>query len=125
WIARNRAVSASFIVVDEGPGRSGSTFLSVGEALLSAGVARDSILFLGSREPEVNQLCARDAVARWTSFNFLVATSHFHTRFSDDLYLGGGEWRRFLIPHGMHWPASWTQAERLKFLSMDRKQLVK
>ena len=39
--------------------------------------------------------------------------------------MGGGDWRQFLIPEGNEWPASWTQMERLKFMSPDRRTLYK
>src|SRR4051812_47119066 len=41
WIHQHLAQGAQFLIVDEGPGRSGSTFLSVAEALMEAGVARE------------------------------------------------------------------------------------
>src|SRR5207248_2766582 len=125
WVVRNRARCAAFIVVDEGPGRSGSTFLSVGEALLAAGVARNDIAFFGSREPDIDQLCARDAAVRWNSFRFLVAAPQSHPRFYDHVYAGGGEWRKYLLPSAGNWPACWPQTERLKFLSRDQKRLYK
>lgn len=125
WIARQRACSASFLVVDEGPGRSGSTFLSVAEALLSAGVAREKVTLVGSREPDPDQLCARDAIARWSSFKFVVATPSTYARFANHIYAGGGDWRKKLLPPGAPWPACWPQTERLKFLSRDRKRLFK
>jgi len=125
WIARNRARRAAFIVVDEGPGRSGSTFLSVGEALLSAGVARNDVTFFGSREPDVKQLCARDAASRWNSFRFLVAAPQSQPGFDNDVYVGGGDWRKYLLGAEREWPACWPETERLKFLSFDRKRLFK
>jgi hypothetical protein len=125
WIARNRAKRALFLVVDEGPGRSGSTFLSVGEALLSAGVAWQQITLAGSRKAEPEHLCARDSMARWKNFNFVVALPATHIRFENHAYLGSGEWRREFLQPGRDWPACWLQTERLKFLSPDRKRLFK
>src|SRR4051812_31173567 len=58
WIAWQRHQEAEFLVVDEGPGLSGSSFLSVGEALLAAGVERRRIRFLCSREADVDSLTA-------------------------------------------------------------------
>src|SRR5215471_6372811 len=40
FVRRHISLGASFLVVDEGPGLSGSSFLSAGEALLRAGVPR-------------------------------------------------------------------------------------
>src|SRR5436305_7277986 len=41
WIVEQLSRSADFLVVDEGPGRSGSTFLSVAEALVDSGVPQE------------------------------------------------------------------------------------
>jgi hypothetical protein len=125
WIARRRAALSNFLVVDEGPGISGSSFLSVGDALLEAGVAREQITFIGSRCPDVDGLAARDGPARWRSFRATFASSTTHTPAGQGAYLGGGEWRPLFYPDESHWPASWIQMERLKFLSHDRRRLYK
>ena len=124
WIQRNSKDSAQFLIVDEGPGRSGSTFLAVAEALLSAGVPRGNITLLGSRQPELSSLCADNAAARWTSFRFLATTPSINTRFQDHVYVGGGDWRRYLLSN-QSWPESWTEMERLKFVSPDWQHLYK
>src|SRR5207245_1910091 len=58
WIKKLKEVSALFLVVDEGPGRSGSTFLSVAEALVSSGIPAENIVLVGSREPDLNAIGA-------------------------------------------------------------------
>lgn len=125
WVQVQQENSAIFLVVDEGPGRSGSTFLSVGEALLANDVPAQRIILMGSREPDLNSLCGRDAAARWNRFRFLAANSRAGLRFGDCAYLGGGEWRNILLPTNVEWPACWPQMERLKFLSPDRTQFFK
>lgn len=123
WIKENSG--AQFLIVDEGPGRSGSTFLSVAEALVRTGVPRHDITLLGSRVPELSSLCADNAIKRWQEFRFLATTPSVNQRFADCTYVGGGDWRQALIPAGEPWPASWTQMERLKFISPDRRTLYK
>lgn len=125
WIAGRRAASSHFLVVDEGPGISGSSFLSVGDALLQAGVARECITFLGSRCVDPDTLVARDGAARWCSFRSLGVGSTAHVPAGRGDYLGGGEWRRHLYSDESQWPASWVQMERLKFLSQDGQRLYK
>jgi hypothetical protein len=126
WIAAQRANEADFLVVDEGPGMSGSSFLSVGEALLGAGVARSRVRFLCSRVPDVNTLCARDGAVRWNGFQSLYTASAAHVPGEAKVYIGGGYWRHILIgPDIMQWPASWSQMERLKFLSSDQHTIFK
>jgi hypothetical protein len=39
--------------------------------------------------------------------------------------IGGGSWRAHVYPDESFWPATWPALERLKFLSGDRKTLVK
>jgi hypothetical protein len=123
WIAENSG--SQFLIVDEGPGRSGSTFLSVAEALVRAGVPRHEITILGSREPDLSSLCADNAVNRWREFRFLATSPSVSQRFAECTYVGGGDWRQFLLPTGAQWPASWTQMERLKFISPDCRTLYK
>jgi hypothetical protein len=123
WIARQRAASAHFLVVDEGPGLSGSSFLSVGDALLEAGVARERITFLGSRYPDPEVLTARDGAARWRSFRSLAVGATAFTPAERGSYIGGGEWRRLIYDDESRWPESWVQMERLKFLSSDQRRL--
>jgi hypothetical protein len=125
WIARHRSHSAEFIATDEGPGMSGSSFLSVGDALLGAGVERSRILFLCSREPDPGDLRAPDAAERWPAFRSLHASPNRHLPVGAKLYIGAGEWRRNVFALETHWPASWIHMERLKFLTADRKLLYK
>ena len=125
WIARRRAALAHFLVVDEGPGISGSSFLSVGDALLEAGVERQRITFLGSRNPDPDALTARAGAARWRAFCSLGVGATRYTPADCGLYVGGGEWRRRFYSDESQWPASWVQMERLKFLSQDARRLCK
>jgi hypothetical protein len=124
WVRRQRECSAYFWVVDEGPGRSGSTFLSVAEALLREGVAVERILLVGSREADPDSLCARHARARWLRFRFQPVPPR-EELFPGCDYVGGGHWRQIFLPADSAWPASWLQMERSKFLSPDRRQLFK
>jgi hypothetical protein len=125
WIGVRRAAAAEFLVVDEGPGISGSSFLSVGDALLAAGVARERITFLCSRYADPDSLAARDGAARWRSFHSRVVESTRRTPADRGPYLGGGEWRQRFYGEESKWPSSWTQMERLKFLSRDEGRMFK
>jgi hypothetical protein len=125
WIKKLKEVSALFLVVDEGPGRSGSTFLSVAEALVSSGIPAEDIVLLGSREPDLNTLCAQEAASRWKKFKFRTFSPDTSNGFRDCTYIGGGEWRRHFLSGESSWPSCWPQMERLKFLSPDRSQLFK
>jgi hypothetical protein len=124
WIRRQVDHDAHFLVVDEGPGRSGSSFLSVAESLVKAGVKSEHITLLGSRPVDPSALCADEAATRWSQFLFLCPVMRTYERFKNDFYVGGGEWRNFFHSNS-NWPESWPQMERLKFLSADRTRLFK
>ena len=125
WVEGHRSRGARFLVVDEGPGRSGSSFLSVGEALVMAGVSPHQIIFLGSRQVDPRELCARDAVPRWSQFRFLSPAKTFDQRFGGCRYLGAGDWRPLFLGDRCAWPPTWPQMERLKFLSPDNRWIFK
>lgn len=125
WIAEECANSAHFLIVDEGPGRSGSTFLSVAEALRESGVEKHRITIIGSRQFDPAGLCAKDAAARWQQFRFVATTSSLSARFPNWPYLGSGDWRSYFLDGEQEWPESWTQMERFKVLSPDERELIK
>jgi len=107
---------ATFVIVDEGPGLSGSSFLSVAEALLKAGVARDKILLVPSHEADLGSLRAADGARRWQQFR---SVSVGEGRYPEGEWLGGGEWRRRFGGDSREWPGAWTSLERAKFLAGD------
>jgi hypothetical protein len=125
WIADMRSHQATFFVVDEGPGLSGSSFLSVGDALVSAGIQRGAIAFLCSRQPYAPSLTAPNAAERWPSFRAFCTKPTQHLPRQAKHYVAGGIWRANVFDSEEEWPASWLQMERLKFLSEDRKCLFK
>jgi hypothetical protein len=125
WITSLCSRQAEFFVVDEGPGMSGSSFLSVGDALLSSGVQRPAISFLGSRMPDPHSLTAPHAAARWPSFRAHYTQPTRYLPQEADKYVAGGIWRAEAFTSEDDWPASWLQMERLKFLSKDRQTLFK
>lgn len=117
WVATMNSHCAQFLVVDEGPGMSGSSFLSVGDALLAAGVPRPNIAFLCSRIPDVTALKATNAQDRWPSFASYYVDGRGHLPEGAKRYVGGGIWRGDVFSSEDLWPASWTTMERAKFLS--------
>lgn len=125
WIVGQLSQSAHFLVVDEGPGRSGSTFLSVAEALVRSGVPQERITAIGSRAFEPESLCTENAANRWYRVRFVATEPSLSSRFQNFAYIGGGEWRVHSFNDEEEWPESWTQMERLKFLSPDRRQFLK
>ncbi len=120
------AGGAQFLVVDEGPGLSGSTFLSVAEALEAAGVPVSRITLLCGHEPNVHALCAAHAAERWKRYCSIAAAGGELRRPPEAVtFIGAGEWRKiFQCEAG--WPESWTSMERVKYLSTgERPRLYK
>jgi hypothetical protein len=124
-IERRRAVGALFLVVDEGPGLSGSTFLSVAEAIETLGVPRDRILLFGSRSVDPKALVAPDGARRWRRFASTAARPRRPDLASGGRDLAGGQWRALLWPSKMPAPPSWPAMERLKALAPDSQSLLK
>lgn len=124
FVRREIFAGAGFLIVDEGPGLSGSSLLSVGEALVRSGVASAKIIFLCSYEPNVEALCAPGGPRRWREFRSIAAAPSAQIRkpVEAQIWIGGGEWRGHLLSQGLVsqascWPASWMSFERAKYLS--------
>ena len=116
-IKRELSRGSCFLVVDEGPGLSGSSFLSVGEALVRAGVRREKIVLICSHAPQPERLCAQDSAQRWQQFRWLAVSSKPRRPDDAQIWIGGGEWRRLFLHDEAAWPACWVNFERQKFLS--------
>ena len=125
WVATMLSHQADFLVVDEGPGMSGSSFLSVGDAMISAGVPRANISFIGSRDPYPPYLTARNAAERWVAFRSYSTSSTKHLPGGAKRFVAGGIWRGDVYAEQRQWPASWLQMERLKFTSEENDLFFK
>lgn len=77
------------VVVDEGPGLSGSTFLATAEAIERSGFPRSRIVMITSHATDPDRLCARDGASRWRRFRSIVASS----RAPEGEDLSAGAWR--------------------------------
>jgi len=110
---------ATFAVVDEGPGLSGSSFLAVAEALERAGAPREKIVLASSHSPNVDALCADDAARRWRRFRCVAVSGEVRRPSKAIDFIGGGKWRHRAFTSEPDWPATWTSFERLKYVSSD------
>lgn len=117
--AVSKAVScgASFAVVDEGPGLSGSSFLAAAEALERAGAPADKITLVSGHAPNLDALCAENAARRWQRFRCVSIASEARKPAEAADFIGGGQWRSRAFANESKWPAAWTSFERLKYLS--------
>ncbi|MGC2743623.1 MAG: hypothetical protein WA672_10575 [Candidatus Angelobacter sp.] len=112
---------ASFAVVDEGPGLSGSSFLAVAEALERAGAPVEKIILISSHAPNLDTLCAENAARRWQRFRCIPVSGEARWPNEAEEFIGGGQWRSRLYSSESEWPASWTSFERLKYLSLSQQ----
>lgn len=125
WVQQQRQNASHFLVVDEGPGLSGSSFLATAEALVRCGVNQNQLTLMGTRDLDPQQLCAQNAANRWAQFHWQKVPSRLCREFADFTFLGGGSWRSRLFPSRLQFPPCWPEMERLKFLSADRTRLFK
>lgn len=125
WVGAHRDRRSQFVIADEGPGISGSSFLSVADALIAAGVEPGHITFLCSRQPDSEHLRAPNAAQRWLAIRAFYLDSTRRVPPEAALYLGAGAWRAHFLPDPAQWPASWITMERIKFLSADGRWLFK
>jgi len=117
FVERSRQAGAVFLVVDEGPGLSGSSFLSVAEALQRAGVASDEIFLVCGHEPDIDSFRAEDGPRRARRFRWIPVSPETRRPIEAQVFVGGGQWRQCLFSDRKLWPASWINLERLKYLS--------
>jgi hypothetical protein len=122
-IATALSEDAAFFVCDEGPGRSGSSLLSVAEALEREGVAAECIVILCSHEPDANGLCAPDGARRWRRYRSAATGMTRRLPARAQVYAGGGEWRQHRMGNE-DWPAVWPQMERLRYVSSNLRQML-
>ncbi|HVZ33458.1 MAG TPA: hypothetical protein VG963_13590, partial [Polyangiaceae bacterium] len=111
FVARWHA--AHFLIVDEGPGLSGSTFLAVAEALECVGVPREQIELLASHAPDPCRLLATDAARRWSRYRVSVAPAPRAAPGSADW--SAGAWRAALYTSESEWPPAEAAFERHKY----------
>jgi hypothetical protein len=114
-----------FVIVDEGPGLSGSSFGAAADLLEELGVPVERMLFLTSHANELGHRASAGHRARWTRSRRATAVSGVAPRSLEAWFgdvtgavaacedLSGGGWRRDL-PEAA-WPPAAPVSERLKF----------
>jgi len=121
--AEQSARNSEFLVVDEGPGMSGSTFLAVGEALERHGVSVERVRFLGSHPVDAERLVARDGARRWARFRMIALPARGVNAGLEDF--SGGRWRARVFADPRAWPPTWAEQERTKHFVPERGELLK
>jgi hypothetical protein len=108
-----RRSSEWFLIVDEGPGLSGSSFTAVAEKLSTLGVPDERIVLFPAHEPDVSAFRSERARERWPKHPCYVEPFHAE-RFvpAGARDLSGGLWREVLVSEVAVQP----QHERRKYL---------
>ncbi|MDQ5826234.1 MAG: hypothetical protein M3441_18735 [Chloroflexota bacterium] len=129
------------LVVDEGPGLSGSSMSAVGQALVRAGLPREKIGFFPAHANEPGSAASEEVRAWWSGTPRYVVPLE-DMRFgghalpesvgawltsqdaSDPVIqvedVSGGQWRRLLYQDGSRWPHACAPFERTKYLCTTR-----
>ena len=114
------SLNVPHVIVDEGPGLSGSSFASVAHALNEAGIPASQIIFFPSWRPNPDALLSEKARDRWKRHR--AFTSPFEPEIVQSGLrewhdLSAGEWRRAFLDNESEFPPVQPQHERRKFLS--------
>ena len=124
WVSDRKLAGDTFLIVDEGPGLSGSSFLSVATALQLEGVEPERIIFVCSRDPEISSFCSETSRAEWPRFRAIAATGSL-AQFANYTDVSWGQLRQQVFGEEGDWPATWTHMQRRKFLAPSNSALLK
>jgi len=114
-----------YLIVDEGPGISGSSMAGVADLLRSWGISDDRILLFPSWQTDGSHLRSPLAREVWgrhqqftTAFDDLwLRSGRFEAAFPGQLQdISAGEWRRVLYQSPADYPPAHPQHERRKYL---------
>jgi hypothetical protein len=127
------ARGATFIVVDEGPGLSGSSFAAAIEALVVLGVPMNRIVAMPSFCPEASRLGSPRARRAWSAvtkvtvgaFEAGISPERAHRITGGSVDWSAGKWRPALFSHESAWPAVHPDHERWKVLVPEANRLLK
>jgi hypothetical protein len=122
--------NAHYVIVDEGPGLSGSSFGAVADWLEDRGVARGRIAFLPSHGGPLGPAASVAHGGRWHQAQRVVADfgdrlPRLAKNWAAELLgsipgeprdLSAGQWRRLSITPEVDWPPAIAMFERRKFL---------
>ncbi len=128
--------SATFAIVDEGPGLSGSSFGAVADWLEASGIPRGNIHFFPSHGGELGPQASDAHRDRWKAASrhimgmdellLRAQPPHALTAWVEDILgpldgpledISGGAWRAKRYPDEASWPPANVQHERRKFLA--------
>ncbi|MDB4965168.1 MAG: hypothetical protein JWN44_857 [Myxococcales bacterium] len=109
---------ALFLICDEGPGLSGSSFAAACRALTDGGAAPERVLLLPSWDADGSTFVSDDARRSWARHRRFVVD--FDPRILDAgglVDLSAGAWRTRVFSDERDWPATQPRHERRKYLA--------
>jgi hypothetical protein len=113
WMAQR---TSEFLIVDEGPGISGSSFGCVAEKLSKCGVLDERVSLFPSWEAAPEALANNTAREQWMRHRRYVGA--FHRPWLEDMRdLSAGQWREVVYASGDLHPAVQPQHEARKYLA--------
>jgi hypothetical protein len=118
WVSE---ADAEFLIVDEGPGISGSSFLAVAEAVEGCGIPRSRIRMIGSRQVNPATLLAPDAADRWARYDFYSVPAEPLPPDEAGESLSPGAWQRYFNGGEESAAGLWTPLEPAMYLARDRQ----
>jgi hypothetical protein len=110
-----RREAGAFLVIDEGPGLSGSSLCGTADALNALGIADPRIVLLPSWDAPAERLCSPAARARWPRQHKVIAHGRRPGFLAHGEDLSAGAWRTVLFPAEGDPPAVQPQHERRKY----------
>ncbi len=123
WVEQSR--DAEFLILDEGPGISGSSFLATAEALVECGIETNRIHLIGSRTVDPTTLRAPNAAERWTRFHIHVLHNTPLLPFGAGAKISDGVWRNRFQCGQDQMPGSWSSLEPAQFLASDEHSIFR
>lgn len=117
-------IAGHFVIVDEGPGRSGSSFTSVIRKLRALGVPRSRIILFPSRNPAGEQLISAEARELWDEQEKYISPLQKEIlQVSRDNNVvkdySAGNWRTDLFGESTEIPPVQPDHERIKLITRD------
>ncbi|MDG5815353.1 hypothetical protein QA601_09700 [Chitinispirillales bacterium ANBcel5] len=116
---------AYYLIVDEGPGLSGSSFCGTAEYLEKFGIPGERIVFLPSWIPSSKNFVCQKSRERWNNYKkFTGEFDKVWKKIQNNLIsaeptltdISGGKWRYHLFSRPALWPAVNPYHERRKYL---------
>jgi hypothetical protein len=128
-ITKNNKVA--FLIVDEGPGLSGSSLTCVANTLGDLGIPNDRIIFICSSKPDGSSFFNRNAAEIWKSHKKYVVSFESLYENGTTLFpgmcvtdLSAGKWRDYLYKSESQFPAINQYHERRKYLVSSKNKTL-